>query len=90
MKVDNHQFKGRRIVFLVWRLTTLIFIHYMNVEDRKLNGFVKNNFVEKIVAFGILKVKFTLFHHIHHHHIEEYGWQVHYQIIENYWYDIFK
>ena len=57
MKINNHELRGRRMDFLMWRLTTHVVTHYMYNHGRKLNGFVLNKRVEKIVASRITKTK---------------------------------
>ena len=67
MKIDNHQLRGHRINFLVWRLTTSVFIHYMYNHGRKLNGFVFNKRIEKIVVNDNSKTKTIPLEHIRRH-----------------------
>ena len=55
MKIDNHQLQNRRLNFLMRRLTNPIVIHYMYNHGRKLNDFVLNKRVKKIVANGIIR-----------------------------------
>ena len=57
MKIYSHQLRGRRLNFLVWRLTSLVVSHYMYNYRRKLNNFILNKRVEKNVANNIIKVK---------------------------------
>ena len=67
MKIDNHQLRGRRLDFLVWRLTFPVVTHYMYNHGKKLNGFVLNKQVEKIVANDIIKTKTIPLEHIRRH-----------------------
>ena len=64
MKIDNHQLWGRRLNFLVWRLTILVVTYYMYNYERKLNDFVLNKHVEKIMAKYIIKAKIIPLEHI--------------------------
>jgi hypothetical protein len=57
MKIDNHQLRGQKMDFLVWRLTSHVVTHNMYNHIRKLNGFVLNKRVEKIVGNDITKTK---------------------------------
>ena len=67
IKIDNHQLHGRRLDFLVWRLTIPVVTHYIYNHGKKLNGFVLNKRVEKIVANDIIKMKTIPLKHIRHH-----------------------
>ena len=53
--------------FLVWRLTTPIVTYYTYNYERKLNGFVLNKRVEKIVTSNITKAKTIPLEHIRRH-----------------------
>jgi hypothetical protein len=46
---------GRRLDWLVWRLTTFIVSHYIYIEEQKFKGFIPNKKVEAIVGKGIEK-----------------------------------
>jgi len=76
MKIDNHQLRGRRMDFLMWRLTTLVVTHYMYKDGRKLNGFVLNKQIEKIVVNGITKAKTIHLEYIRRPKAQLQGWQV--------------
>ena len=66
MKIDNHQLRGQRMDFSVWRLTTPVIIHYMYNHRRKLNVFVFSKWVEKIVTIDIIKIQNNMLEHIRH------------------------
>ena len=74
IKIDNHQLRGRRLDFLVWRLTIHVVTHYMYNHGKTLNGFVLNKRVEKIVANDIIKMKSIPLKHIRHHEALIGGW----------------
>ena len=66
--------RGRRryktpIELLVWRLTTPVVTHYMYNQGRKLNGFILNKRVEKIVANNIIQAKTIPLEHIRRHEV---------------------
>ena len=67
IKIDNHQLRGRRLDFLVWHLTNPVVTYYMYNHGKKLNGFVFNKRVEKIVANVITKAKTIPLDHIRRH-----------------------
>ena len=67
MNIDNYQLQGRKMNSLVWRLTNPINTHYRYNDERKINGFVLNKHVEKIVANGIAKTKAILMERVQRH-----------------------
>ena len=67
MKIDNHQLRGRRLDFLVWRLITHVVTYYRYNHGRKLNDFVLNKRVDKIVAYDIIQAKTIPLEHIRYH-----------------------
>ena len=73
---------------LLWRLTNPIETHYMYNVGRKINGFVLNKNVEKIVASGISKIKAIPIEHVERHPTIEGHWQVHSQSALGRWYDV--
>ena len=74
--------------FLVWRLTTSVVTHFMYNHGRKLNGFVLNKRVVKIVASDITKAKTIPFQNIRRHETILGGWQIQSQTAHGRWYDI--
>ena len=88
MKIDNHQLQGRRLDFLLWRLTIHVVTHYMYNHGKKLNGFVLNKRIEKIVANAITKAKTIPLDHIRRHEATMGGCQVQSQNIHGRWYDV--
>jgi len=61
---DTKGFKGRRIDWLVWRLTTTIAHHYMHTLKMKKKGFIKNKVVEAIVTRNVEKATFIPLTHV--------------------------
>ena len=53
MLVNNRDKRGRKIDFLIWRLTTLFVSHYMYMQSRKLNKSVLNKSMETTMKNGI-------------------------------------
>ena len=74
--------------FLVWRLTTSVFIHYMYNHGRKLNGFVFNKRIEKIVVNDNSKTKTIPLEHIRRHETVLGEWYVQSQTASSYLYNI--
>ena len=69
IKIENHKLQGQRMDFLVWRITTYVVIYNMYNHVKKLNGFVLNKRVEKIMANDITKTKFILLEHIRRYEV---------------------
>ena len=72
----------------MWRLTTLVVTHYIYSHGRKLNGFVLNKRVEKIVANDIIQAKTIPLEHIRRHEVPMGGCQVQLQNTPGRWYDV--
>ena len=51
---------GRRLVWLMWRLTISIVFHYMYIEEHKFKDFNPNKKIEAIVGKGMEKVRSVL------------------------------
>ena len=64
MKIDDHLRRGQIMNFLMRHITTSVIIHNMYNHRRKLNGFVLNKRVEKILANDITKTNNILLKHI--------------------------
>ena len=88
MLVDNRDKHGRRIDFLVWRLTTPVVSHYMYMQSRKLNGFVLNKSVESIVKNGIARARMIPVEDIDHPTEVGGVWKVKSQTTPDQWYDV--
>ena len=66
MLVDNRDKRGRRIDFLVWRLTNFVVSHYMYMQSGKLNEFVLNKFVQTTMKNNIARAKMISEEDINH------------------------
>jgi hypothetical protein len=54
--LDTKGLRGRRIDWLVWRLTTTIARHYMHTLEMKKKGLIKNKVMEAIITQSVEKV----------------------------------
>ena len=90
MLVDNQDKRGKRIDFLVWRLTIPVVSHYMYMQSRKLNGFVLNKSVETAVKNGIARAKMIPVEDIDHSTEVSGVWKVKLQTTPSRWYDVSK
>jgi hypothetical protein len=54
LALDPKGLKGRRIDWLVWRLTTIA-CHYMHTLEMKKKGFIKNKVMEAIITRSVEK-----------------------------------
>jgi len=53
--LETKGLRGRRIDWLVWRLTTTVIRHYMHIAEMKKRGFIRNKVVERIVKTSVEK-----------------------------------
>jgi len=75
--LDTKGLRGRKIDWLVWRLTTTIACHYMHTLKMKKRGFIKNKVVEAIVTQSVEKVAFIPLTHVYQPTLESDGtWDV--------------
>ena len=88
MLVDNRDRRGRRIDFLVWRLTNPVVDHYMYLQGQKVNGYIRNKSVEGIVERGIAQAKKISLQDILPPREGDLLWKVQSQSVQGRWYEI--
>jgi hypothetical protein len=71
--LNTKGFKGCRIDWLVWRLTTTIAHHYMHTLEMKKIGFIKNKIVEAIVTQSVEKTTLIPLTHVYQPTLESDG-----------------
>ncbi len=87
--LTQKNFKGCKIDWLMWRLTTTITRHYMHTWELKKKGFIKNKVVEAIVTRSVEKVTLIPFTHVYQPTFESDGiWGVQSQHFPNITYAI--
>ncbi len=64
--LETKGFWGRRIDWLMWKLTTTIIKHYMHTTEMKSHGFIRNKVVECIVKMNVEKVTLILHTNVTH------------------------
>jgi len=65
LALDTKGLRGRRLDWLVCRLTTTIAHHYMHTLEMKKKGFIKNKVMEAIVTRSVQKAAFIPFTHVY-------------------------
>jgi hypothetical protein len=84
LALDTKGLKGRRIDWLVWRLTTTIARHYMHTLEMKKKGFIKNKVMEAIITRSVEKAAFIPLSHVYQPTLESDGaWAVRSQRLPN-------
>ncbi len=82
--LDTKDLRGRRIDWLVWRLTTTIAHHYMHTLEMKIRGFIKNKLMEAIITWSEEKETFIPLNHVYQPTLESDGaWGVWSQRLPN-------
>jgi hypothetical protein len=65
--------KGRRIDWLVWRLTTTIARHYIHTLEMKKKGFIKRKVMEAIITQSVEKATLISLTHVYQPTLENDG-----------------
>ncbi len=73
LALDTKGLRGRRIDWLVWRLTTTFARHYMHTLEMKKKGFTKNKVMEAIVTRSVEKAAFIPLTHVYQSTLESDG-----------------
>jgi hypothetical protein len=82
--LDKISFKGSRIDWPVWLLTTTIAHHYMHTLEMKKKGFIKNKVVEAIVTQNVESASFIPLTHVYKSILESDGaWDIQSQHLPN-------
>jgi hypothetical protein len=77
LALDTKGLRGRRIDWLVWRLTTTIACHYMHTLEMKKRGFIKNKVMEAIITRSVEKATLIPLSHVYQPTFESDGaWAV--------------
>jgi hypothetical protein len=64
--LETKGLQGRRIDWLVWRLTTMVVRHYMHTAEMKKRMFIRNKVVEHIVKMSVEKATLILHTNVTH------------------------
>jgi len=81
--LDTKGFRGHRIDWLVWRLTTIAH-HYMHTLEMKTKGFIKTKVIETIITRSVEKVTLIPLTHVYQPTLESDGaWGVRSQRLPN-------
>jgi hypothetical protein len=82
--LDTKGFRGHKIDWLVWQLTTTIAHHYMHTLEMKKRGFIKNKVMEVTITQSVEKVTLNPLTHVYQPTLESDGaWGVWSQCLPN-------
>jgi len=73
LALDTKGLQGRRIDWLVWRLTTIIARHDMHTLEMKKKGFIKNKVMEAIITQSVEKATLIPLTHVYQPTLESDG-----------------
>ncbi len=73
LTLDTKGFRGHKINWLVWRLTTTIAHHYMHTLEMKKKGFIKNKVMEAIITRSVEKTTLIPLSHVYQPTLESDG-----------------